>query len=426
MNSLTSSEPEIRVGLLSAPNITVTFHGKYVDRHGNEITGTLTFDNSATDLFFKHVDNDCFFTLCVTIGINFHWQRRETQRFTGDLEIIAENETLTAVNIVKTEEYLESVISSEMNAGSPIEFLCAHAVISRSWLLNQIFRNEPYKGEITETDNEIVRWYDHQAHTKFHVCADDHCQRYQGVGKIWNENARKAIERTRGLVLVFDNKIADARFSKCCGGIMEQFSTCWQNIDLPYLQPLSDTPHPRIEPAKNEKQWEQWINSRPSKPYCATKSNRILQTVLNNYDLETTDFYRWTVTYTATELKEIITAGLNKDLGDILALKPLHRGPSGRIDRLEITGTKQKIIIGKELEIRRVLSRTHLYSSAFLATPQAIDNNGVPGVWIIKGAGWGHGVGLCQIGAAVMATEGIEFAKILAHYFPLTQLKKLY
>ncbi len=426
MNSLPSSEPEIRVGLLSAPRIIVTFHGKYIDNNGNEYTGTHSFSHPEQNKFFRHTDKNCYFSIQVTIGINFHWQRHEHQQFSGDLEIISENDCLTAVNIVKTEDYLQSVISSEMNAGSPLEFLCAHAVISRSWLLNQIYRNEPYEGETVETADEIIKWYDHQAHTLFHVCADDHCQRYQGLTKIWNENARKAVELTRGLVLTYNDRIADARFSKCCGGIMEQFSTCWQNTDLPYLKPMTDTRSSYAAHEKNETEWEKWIKSRPSEPFCATRSHRILKTVLNNFDLETTDFYRWQITCSAKEIKETITEKSGKDLGEILALKPLHRGLSGRIDRLEIIGTKGRIIIGKELEIRRVLSRTHLYSSAFVAEPQDFDQNGIPGKWILTGAGWGHGVGLCQIGAAVMATEGIRHPEILQHYFPLTKLKKLY
>lgn len=426
MNSLPSSEPKIRVGLLNAPSITVTLHGTYLDSNKIEYTGTHTFNLPDIGLRLTPVKDDCYFSLQVTIGINFHWQRLEKQQFGGELEIIGNEGMLTAVNIIDTEAYLQSVISSEMNAGSPLEFLCAHAIISRSWLLNQIYRSEPYIGETSESENEIIKWYDHQAHTGFHVCADDHCQRYQGQGKIWNENARKAVEMTRGIVILYDNKIADARFSKCCGGIMEQFSTCWQDVDLPYLQPLTDTPHPVLSSPKSEKEWKEWIESRPESPYCSTKSNKILHTVLNNFDLETPDFYRWNVTYTAEELQEIVTSRLEKNIGQIVALKPLHRGPSGRIDRLKIMGTLQSIIIGKELEIRRTLSRTHLYSSAFIAEPQAIDNEGVPGIWVIRGAGWGHGVGLCQIGAAVMASQGISHSKILEHYFPSTTLKKLY
>lgn len=426
MNSFPCTEPDIRIGLITASKLTVTFHGDYVSNNGSIVSGTHSFSVGCENSSYSPSDNNCYFSLQITIGIDFHWQRRELQRFAGGVEIINEDNGVTAINIIGVEKYLQSVVSSEMNAGSPFEFICAHAIISRSWVLNQIYRKKPYEGRCVDSDKEIIKWYDHQMHEKFHVCADDHCQRYQGLGRVWNENAAKAVMATAGMVLTFGNEIADARFSKCCGGITERFSTCWQNVDLPYLPAVTDSPDSKDVPEKSETQWEEWIESRPDTAYCSSTSNEILTAVLNSYDLETKDFYRWDITLTAEELAETVQMKSGLNLGRIKNIKALHRGSSGRIDRLEIEGEHKKIIIGKELEIRRVLSKTHLYSSAFIAEPLERDTNDIPAKWRLRGAGWGHGVGLCQIGAAVMTSRGIGHEDILGHYFPNTEIKKIY
>lgn len=306
MNSFPCNEPQIKIGLITASELTVTFHGNYVGADAKIITGSHTFRANDEKIVIEPTHSECHFSLQITIGIDFHWQRKELQQFAGALELISENGKVTAINIIGVEQYLQSVVSSEMNAGSPFEFTCAHAIISRSWVLNQIFRKESYKGECSESEEEIVKWYDHQSHEKFHVCADDHCQRYQGLGRVWNENAVKAVRTTAGMVLTCGDEIADARFSKCCGGITERFSTCWQNIELPYLQAFTDTPNTVEAPKRNEDEWTEWIKSRPDDAYCSTTSREILGAVLNNYDLETKGFYRWQTIVNDEELAETI------------------------------------------------------------------------------------------------------------------------
>lgn len=339
----------------------------------------------------------------VTIGVDFHWERTETQQFAGDLKIIVEGERLTAVNIIGLEDYLRSVISSEMKASAPAEFLKAHAVISRSWLLAQIYRKEKrLQRRFSDAgEGRFIRWFDREDHLNFDVCADDHCQRYQGLSRVAAEAVDRVVGETWGEVLMHEGRICDARFSKCCGGITELFSSCWEDVDHPYLRSIADAP------------------SDGGEPFCNTTDRRLLSHVLNEYDLETPDFYRWRVEYDRGELSDLIRRRSGIDFGEIRDLVPLKRGPSGRIIELEIVGTARSMVVGKELIIRRWLSESHLKSSAFTVIRQGERI-------ILEGAGWGHGVGLCQIGAAVMGERGYTYREILAHYFPGSQLEKRY
>lgn len=431
--------PIIHVCLLRSPVVTVDL--EYGFRLGDALleAGTHTFallsdgliecDGKATAESYRlePITSDSTFTLRdVMIGIGFHWQQKENQTFHGSLRIISDGENLLAINEIDVERYLQSVISSEMNANAPEEFLKAHAVISRSWALAQI---EPAKAisrfECTDTPDEVVKWYDHSAHTLFDVCADDHCQRYQGAAKASTPQSAEAVRLTAGEVLVSDGRLCDARFSKCCGGITERFSTCWQPVDVPYLKAVADTSQGCPAGVESEASATEWIRSHPD-AFCANPSAEVLSTVLNRYDRSTPHLYRWIVEYAADELADIILERSGTDYGNIIALEPLHRGASGRIDRLRITGTKHTRIIGKELEIRRTLSRSHLYSSAFIVESGPVDSRGIPSSWRLLGAGWGHGVGLCQIGAAVMATEGYDYRQILKHYFRGAEIKKIY
>jgi stage II sporulation protein D len=342
----------------------------------------------------------------VTIGIGFHWERKERQVFRGALRVLKRDAGLTVVNDVPLEEYVTSVISSEMSAGCPIELLKAHAVISRSWLwfpkanpcADQTGRNERLDS------HETIRWYGREAHSDFDVCADDHCQRYQGITKAFSPSAAEAVRATAGEFLRYRGSICDARFAKCCGGITERFATAWEDKEVPYLDSTYDGPQqsPSYSP-------EAWIRSAPP-AYCNTNDSQLLSRVLPGFDQETHDFYRWRIAYTPEELADLVGKKTGSDLGPIRHMEPLARGPSGRIYRLKISGARDYIIIGKELEIRRALSPTHLYSSAFVVDQEA-------GNFVLSGAGWGHGVGLCQIGAAVMATEGKTYSQMLQHYY---------
>ena len=348
--------------------------------------------------------SDAVFALAgVTIGVDFHWERQETQRFAGSLRIIVENGRLTAINVIGIEDYLRSVISSEMKATAPQEFLKAHAVISRSWLLAQIRKKEKSlpRPEPKIREGRLVRWFDREDHLNFDVCADDHCQRYQGLSRVAAEAVDKVVEATWGEVLTYGGQICDARFSKCCGGVTELFSSCWEDIDYPYLRSLRDASAPGAE------------------PFCNTRDLKILSHVLNDYDLETLDFYRWKVEYSRSELSELVNRRSGIDFGEIRELNPLRRGPSGRIIELEIVGSKRSLAVGKELMIRRWLSESHLKSSAFTIS---YEDDRI----ILTGRGWGHGVGLCQIGAAVMGEKGYSYSEILSHYFPGSALEKQY
>jgi SpoIID/LytB domain protein len=357
----------------------------------------------------------------VTIGNRFHWQRTEDQTFQGDLILeLRQDGTIVAINEIPLEDYLTSVISSEMNSDAPTEFLKAHAIISRSWLLAALNRKKKTKetSKLSEkiTDEEVIRWYDREEHDLFDVCADDHCQRYQGITKIISKQAEGAVRNTRGVVITYQDEICDARYSKACGGITEDFSTAWDNKRVPYLRSIPDasTPH---RPITTEEEASAWILFNPE-AYCCTKDERLLQKILPDFDRETKGFFRWRVEYSRRELEEILREKSGFDFGMLREILPLHRGPSGRISRLRIVGSKRSVVVGKELEIRRWLSRSHLYSSAFIVTPEAEH-------FVFHGAGWGHGVGLCQIGAAVMAARGFSAEKILKHYFTGVSIQKV-
>ena len=367
----------------------------------------------------------------MTIGVNFHWERKENQSFRGSLRIIVEGDKLTAVNILPIEEYLLSVISSEMSATASLELLKAHAVISRSWLLAQIEKNKQLAAEetpynpCTRTEGELVRWYDREDHVNFDVCADDHCQRYQGITRESTATVRDAIKATWGQVLTYDGTLCDARFSKSCGGVFEQFENCWEPKHYHYLVARLDNANAMDYPDLTvEENAREWILSSPA-AFCNTTDKHILSQVLNSYDQETTDFYRWTVEYDQAELSRLVRERSGEDYGDIVDLIPVARGTSGRLYRLKIVGTKKTCIIGKELEIRRTLSPSHLYSSAFVVEKQG-ERDGLPESFVLKGAGWGHGVGLCQIGAAVMGEKGYDYKQILLHYFIDAEITKQY
>jgi SpoIID/LytB domain protein len=382
--------------------------------------------------FTPQEDNNSFSLYDVTIGINFHWERQETQVFMGTLKLVVEEEKIVAINILPVEDYLTSVISSEMSANSSLELLKAHAVVSRSWLFAQIEKRKAMSGKdegffsFIKTKDEYIRWYDREDHTIFDVCADDHCQRYQGITKATSPTVAEAVKATRGCLLMYDNKICDARFSKCCGGAFEEFAYCWEEKHLPYLSKQRDSKTDTSLPdLTNEAEAEKWIRSNPT-AFCNTTDKQILGQVLNNYDQETTDFYRWEVSYTQSELADLIRRRSGIDFGEITDLQPIARGTSGRLWKLKIVGTKRSMVIGKELEIRRTLSESHLYSSAFVVDKLGAPTERIPQGYRIVGAGWGHGVGLCQIGAAVMGEQGYSYDEILLHYYPGADIKKIY
>lgn len=507
----TSWQPVIDVGLLTAPELRVRFNQPFsisgirgqegLSGDRDNISGEQVFSlhdgmvrwngKCYGKIEFRPASAESTFTLHrVKIGINFHWEREEDQMFSGGLTILPTEEGLTAINSVPVEDYLLSVISSEMNGDAPEEFLKAHAVISRSWLLARPTLGggdsetangtaNACKGHSAEhsvsgglpdsvadsseecSDNgpeRIIRWYDREDHTLFDVCADDHCQRYQGLLRAGNANIRLAVEATRGLVLTDgpDGSICDTRFSKCCGGVTERFSACWADEDFPYLQAIRDNAAKdsissagSVPDLSDEQTARNWILSSPE-AFCNTSDPDLLSTVLNSYDQETADFYRWKVEYTQAGLSDLLRRRSGIDFGDVLELRPLKRGASGRIIELLIRGTLHTVIVGKELEIRRWLSESHLYSSAFVVDtdyeqkpdisetattgPHAVDTHAnseihpahVPAKFILHGAGWGHGVGLCQIGAAAMSARGCTFDRILAHYFRGSCLTRLY
>ena len=435
-------EPKVQVGILSEPQIEFillnSYHIKGKEIAGRQVVtyvdGQIRWQGHLYDeLLFEpmHEESDAFELLNVTIGINFHWERKEDQRFMGALKIIVENEKLTGINVIHVEDYLTSVISSEMSATASLELLKAHAVISRSWLLAQIHKNKAITAyqslysAFTQTDQELIRWYDREDHTHFDVCADDHCQRYQGITRASTEMVRQAIAATCGQVLMWEGNICDARFSKCCGGAFEEFQYCWEGIKHPYLSKQRDSKTGSGLPdLRVESEADQWIRTSPES-FCNTKDKKILSQVLNNYDQETTDFYRWKIEYKQDELSELILKRSGIDYGQILDLIPVERGTSGRLVKLKIRGSKRTMTIGKELEIRRTLSTSHLYSSAFVIDKADIVDD-VPGRFILTGAGWGHGVGLCQIGAAVMGEQGYPYDTILLHYYIGATIDKLY
>ena len=411
-------------------------HGDYViDGSDDRINGDVSVQYADGGILFNGVrysvlrltpvsESECFFTLCdVTIGVEFHWQRKEAQSFKGGIEFYAADGTVTVINDINAEEYLKSVISSEMNAHASLELLKAHAVISRSWLIAQISKkgtDAKNGGKGMRADgNEIVKWYDRDDHDLFDVCADDHCQRYQGITKAYIPTVKRAVEETRGEVLVSDGEICDARFSKCCGGATEEFGYCWEDKDVEYLKGVRDSAdEAQLPDLTTECEAEKWIAAEPE-AFCNTSDGEILRQILNDFDMETNDFYRWQVRYSQQELSDIVRERSGIDFGTIESLTPLERGVSGRISRLRIDGSKRSMIIGKELEIRKTLSRSHLYSSAFTVKRENGD-------FVIYGAGWGHGVGLCQIGAAVMGSKGYGYREILAHYYKGARVEAAY
>ena len=436
-----NGEPRVSVGIVTANEIVFSLHQPY-NANGTTVSGkqSVSYENGAIiwngkrykELVFQPQEAGASFSLeDVTIGVNFHWERKETQTFLGILRFAIEGTAMWAINELPVERYLESVISSEMSATSSLRLLEAHAVISRSWLLAQIENRRSAKTEQTSLyscitgKDKMIKWYDRQDHTLFDVCADDHCQRYQGITKETSPHVAVAIQHTRGQVLISEGKICDARFSKCCGGAMEEFQYCWEDSPKPYLKAIGDTPENTIPDLTVEANAEEWIRTSPDS-FCNTTDKNILSQVLNDYDQETTDFYRWRVDYTQEEISQLINSKLNIDFGQIMDLIPIERGKSARLCQLKIVGTKQTLIIGKELEIRRALSPSHLYSSAFVVDKEDVNAEGIPALFHIIGCGWGHGVGLCQIGAAVMGEKGYNYDQILAHYYPGADLKELY
>ncbi len=433
-----SSEPHITVGIVADANLRFRLLGDFVSDSGEyfhageycaeSIPGEESFyigNTVYSSLILSPCCESSFFELPeVIIGVEFHWQRSESQRFSGKLRMVCVDDKVWAINEVLLETYLSSVISSEMSATSSPQLLKAHTVISRSWLLAQLprftektLRTSTIKKGLNE--DEILRWYDRDDHTLFDVCADDHCQRYQGITRIISPHVLEAVTATRGQVLMYDGAVCDARFSKCCGGVSERYESCWDDTNYPYLTPIIDTPDSHLSfDLSDEQQASHFILSSPE-AFCNTADVTILSQVLNNYDRETPDFYRWQVRYTADELSALIYRRSGIDFGRVLSLVPVQRGASGRIVRLRIEGTRRTMIVGKELYIRRILSPTHLYSSAFVVER---DNND----FILSGAGWGHGVGLCQIGAAVMAQRGYDYTHILHHYYPAATLQIIY
>ncbi len=440
-------EPIIRVGILSAKKIEFVLNGVFVDKYKNEFTGKQVAkfengiiyfnDNISKQLNFEPISSDASFDLLdVVIGINFHWERKEIQRFKGDLKIIIEENKITAINLIGVEDYLTSVISSEMSATASDELLKAHAVISRSWLLSPLqeprAKNQEARQEFKITNYKLqttnyTKWYERDAHTHFDVCADDHCQRYQGITRASTVAVEKAIEATRGEVLMFEDKICDARFSKSCGGVSETFENCWADEHYPYLTKVVDNsiiPQGFDMDLTEEENAEKWIRQSPE-AFCNTTDKKVLAQVLNNYDQETTDFYRWRVEYSQNEISELLKRRSGIDFGDIVDLIPVKRGESARLIELKIIGSKQTVSVGKELEIRKWLSNSHLYSSAFVVDKSNIID-GIPQRFMLIGAGWGHGVGLCQIGAAVMGEKGYKYDEILNHYYNNAILKRIY
>lgn len=444
-------QPNVNVGIVSGQKIHFSLNKPYLAK-GEMVTGEqevafseggiLWNGNQYSSLTFHPQSADASFSLSdVTIGVNFHWERKETQTFLGTLHFVVESDKICAINELPVERYLESVISSEMSATSSLELLKAHAVISRSWLLAQMKKRR----EVAESgnnffsfvkkDDQLIRWYDREDHTIFDVCADDHCQRYQGITKETSPHVAEAIRQTKGQILMDGDDICDARFSKCCGGVTEEFQYCWEDTPKNYLSSVRDiiqgvksvgsaSPAP-LPSLQDEAAAEAWIRSNPP-AFCNTTDKKILSQVLNDYDQETADFYRWKVTLTQEKLQQLLDEKLKMNFGDIIDLQAEERGKSGRISKLRIVGTEKTFVIGKELEIRRALSDTHLYSSAFVVDRCDIDEKGVPQRFDIIGAGWGHGVGLCQIGAAVMGEEGFDYDAILLHYYQGAEIKKVY
>ena len=437
-------QPDVTVGIVSAQKIHFSLNKPYLAKGekvlGEQVVefsegGVLWNGNQYSQLTFHPQSADASFSLSgVTIGVNFHWERKETQTFLGTLRFVVESDKIVAINELPVEKYLESVISSEMSATSSLELLKAHAVISRSWLLAQMKKRREVAESgnnffsFTKKEDMLIRWYDREDHTLFDVCADDHCQRYQGITKETSPHVAEAIRQTKGQILMDGEEICDARFSKCCGGITEEFQYCWEDTPKTYLTAVRDIAlgvEHTLPNLTNEEEAEKWIRFNPP-AFCNTQDKKILSEVLNDYDQETVNFYRWKETLSQEKLQQLIADKLKMDLGAILDMKAVERGKSGRISKLQIIGTEKIFTIGKELEIRRTLSDSHLLSSAFVVDKYDKDEQGVPQRFELIGAGWGHGVGLCQIGAAVMGEQGYHYDAILLHYYQGAEIKKLY
>lgn len=441
--------PDIHVGILRSGLLNFRFDGAYladgtlleglaeavINQGQIEVRQEGKVLVSAREQIFipRNADGGRFLISDVLIGIGFHWEQREDQLFQGALKLIILEGEIQAINLVPLEDYLVSVISSEMRGDSSPALLKAHTIISRSWLLAQVekqehlARSEQKYAMVYETEKEYIRWYDREDHQKFHVCADDHCQRYQGVTRANNPEVVKAIKATSGEVLVYEGQICDARFSKCCGGVVEEFQHCWEPEVHPYLKRVDDNPAGagiNVANLKLEANAKAFISSSPE-AFCNTQDAFLLRQVLNDYDQSSNDFFRWELNYSQAEIAALILEKSGRDFGEILDLIPVERGESGRLVRLKIVGSKRSLVLGKELEIRRWLSTSHLYSSAFVVEKKEV-KDGVPGSFFFHGAGWGHGVGLCQIGAAVMAHRGYSHQEILKHYFIDADIDKRY
>lgn len=445
------SAPEIEVGIMKAEKIRFRLDGKFqVKQEDTVLAGDAEAEIVDGKIIIKCNDAQLVsiepmllipidkeksrFTLHdVVIGIGFHWEQKEEQEFQGALKLMNFDEEVQVVNVISVEDYLISVISSEMRGDSSPALLKAHTIISRSWLLAQIEKQDELagSGETYElehrTEEEYIRWYDREDHELFHVCADDHCQRYQGTTRSHNPEVIKAVRETAGEVLSYDGRICDARFSKCCGGVVEEFQYCWEPVVHPYLRRVEDNPADsgiKTADLKVEANAVEFIQASPE-AFCNTTDAALLGQVLNDYDQSSNDFFRWELSYTQEEIASLISEKSGMDFGKVLDLVPVERGESGRLHKLKIVGSKQTLVVGKELEIRRWLSTSHLYSSAFIVKKEQVEN-GVPGRFHLRGAGWGHGVGLCQIGAAVMASKGYSHTEILVHYFIDASIEKRY
>jgi len=441
--------PDIHVGIVRSDRLEISFEGVYL-ADGIEMVGKAeavlaanrisilkedAFVASGSELILAPADPDNarFGINDVLIGIGFHWEQRQMQFFAGSLKLLMVEDQIQAINLVSLEEYLVSVISSEMRGDNFPALLKAHSIISRSWLLAQIEKQDRLitslkdHEHLSESYAEYIRWYDRENHLHFHVCADDHCQRYQGVTTQQNPEVDKAVKETAGEVLVYKGSICDARFSKCCGGVVEEFQYCWEPEVHPYLLRVDDNPAGsliNVDDLKVEFNARKFIKDSPE-AFCNTRDAALLYRVLNDYDQAFTDFYRWEFSYSQEEISTLIREKSGLDFGNILDLVPVERGESGRLVKLKIVGSKRTLVVGKELEIRRWLSKTHLYSSAFIVHKSQL-NQGIPGVFQFRGAGWGHGVGLCQIGAAVMASLGYNHQEILMHYYTDVSIEKQY
>ena len=444
MNTVSHSiSSRVAVGIMASQTVLFKLNGTYAfngivfsGQYGvSAKDGKILFEGNLYDsMLFTPCEKSGTFTLYgVTIGKKFHWERKEDETFAGALKILPGSGEIEAVNIVDVEVYLRSVISSEMSCNAPLEYLKTQAVVSRSWLMRILqTRRQAALSKPTEICDEVngitrrLKWYENDAHTFFDVCADDHCQRYEGLSHAANPMAERAVNETRGEVIVCGDEICDARFSKSCGGVTEKFSNCWDNSDKPYLVPVVDNAEELPETdLRVEENAERWIRTSP-KAFCNSNEYNVLSRVLNDYDLETEDFYRWRAEYSNAELSNLIRTKSGTDFCEIKRLVPLRRGTSGRIVELLVEGTEKRMIVGKELEIRRILSTSHLKSSAFVVDTTGTVPGGLPERFIITGAGWGHGVGLCQIGAAMMSAHGYTYREIIAHYFRNTKINNIY